>query len=451
MPGENHPARSRLSLSPRTNTWLILILLALFVGLGYTRFTSDNGDDLAASYIGCRLIASDDSAHLYAHDPQDFSDVGDDDEWQGAADESHFESLLHPYVQTPLWAWSLQPLCTRLYFPAFNHLFTVLALISFAALIWLVARAWAPRLLHPAALIFLAPVFWFSTPFKYSMVLTQTHIFFVLLTVAAIVLAQRGRALTAGTLLALAAAVKLTPAIFLVYWLLTRRYRAAASFVVVSALLLVAARLTAGPALFAEYLATLHRVSNTLLLSLNNQSLAAWWMGHFYPASDVTNLNILPLPASLRLVCTLLMLLSVLAAGLWDRRSSVIHRDSAAMPPSGTPLPIHPPLGALFLLVAATLLTPIAWTHYSIVLLPPLMVLLDFALRRRSIVIALAIALILALNLPPLASNVTAYNVGPHAILRSQFFAGILCLITLAAVALTRRRYANTHPVPAQL
>ena len=426
MPGQHPSVRSRFSLSPRANTWLILLLLALFVAIGYHRFATDTGDDLAASYLGCRLVASGDDAHLYAHDPTDFAAVGNDDEWQTAADDGHFDSWLHPYVQTPLWAWSLQPLCTRLPFAAFDRLFDALTLVSFAALIWGTARTWAPRLWHPAAIALTLLALWFSTPFQYAMTLMQTHIFFVLLTLAAVIFAAR-RPVAAGTLLALAAAVKLTPAIFLVYWLLTRRYRATVAFLAVSVLLLVTARLTAGSALFADYLATLHRVSATLLISQNNQSLAAWLMGHRYPVAEVFHLRILPLPRALQLLSTLLILASALTAGLFDRPT--------------TTSPQQTPLGALFLLIAVTVFTPIAWTHYSIVLVPALMVLANLALARRSLPISLAIVTIVALNLPPLASDVINITVGPHAILRSQFFAAILCLVTLAF-----SRYSATRP-----
>ncbi len=436
--------KSRFSLSRRGNSWLTLVLLALFVALGFFRFTQnieETGDDLGSSFLGCRLVATGDApGHLYAHDPVDFAAIGDDDEWQTAADEGGFESWLHPYVQTPLWAWSLQPLCTHLRFPAFDRLFIALTLLSFAAIVALVARLWTPTLRSPLAIALILLALWFSTPFQYAMMLTQTHVLYLLLTLAALMLAERRRPVSAGTLLAVAAAVKLTPAIFLVYWLLTRRWRAAGAFVLVSALLLAAAHLTTGPALFADYLATLDRVSHTLLLSQNNQSLAAWFMGHLYSLAEVAHLRILPLPPALRLLGTALTLAAALLGGLLDRR-----RAPAVLPPS----PIAVPLGALLTLIAATIFTPIAWTHYFIVLMPTLMVLAAEARRRRSLTLALASALILALNLPPLATDVVDITIGPHSILRSQFFSGVLCLATLLAVALTRYRYQPpARPTP---
>lgn len=419
---------------------LVLLLLVAFTVLGYLRFTrniDDTGDDLASSYVACRLIATHDAPHhLYAHDPVDFSAVGPDDEWQTAADDGRYNSWLHPYVQTPLWAWSLQPLCKPLRFASFDRLFTALTLLSFAAIVALVAGLWAPALRSPLAIALILLALWFSTPFQYAMTLTQTHVLYLLLTLAALMLAERSRPLAAGTVLAVAAAVKLTPAILLVYWLVTRRWRAAASFVLVSIFLLLAAPLTAGTSLFHDYLATIHRVGNTLLVAQNNQSLAAFVMGGFYPRLEIERVHSFPLPPVLGLLGSLLTLACAVLGGLLDRRS-----------PKGLA-----PLGALLTLVAATLFTPIAWTHYFIVLLPPLMVLAHLALRSRvhhpthALAIALAAALILALNLPPLATDVIQQTIGPLSILRSQFLSGILCLVTLGAVALAPRPYDLTRP-----
>ncbi len=420
-------------------TLAILAVLALFVAGGLHRLDTYSGDDLSASYIGCRLLASGDANHLYAHDPVDFSAVGPDDAWQTTADETNFDSWLHPYVQTPLWAAALQPLCTRLAFPAFNDLFASLALLSFAAIVLLTARIWAPSLLHPLAIAITLVALWYTTAFQYAMALTQTHVLYLLLTLCAIALAERSRPFAAGTLLALAAAVKLTPAIVLLYWILTRRWRAAAGFVLVSLFLLLTARFTAGPAVFADYLATIHRLSHTLLLSQNNQSLAAVVMGHFYPAAEVGRINILPLPKLLSITGILLTLLCTIAGALLDRA----HRD--IQPPPA-------PLGAFITLIAATIFTPIAWTHYYIVLLPALMVLANLILRsraqhpRQALAVGAAALLIFALNVPPLATDVLNLNIGRYSLLRGQFFSGILCLGTLALVALAQRRYSPTRP-----
>lgn len=411
----------RFAVNGPSRPWKTLLVLALFVASGIARYHNAQGDDLASSYIGCRLIANHQADHLYSFDPTNFAAVGPDEPgnaWQAAADQAGFDSFLHPYVQTPLWAYALQPLCVHTRFPAFEATFAVLAMLCFAALLWLVTHFWAPDYAHPLPLSLLALGLWFSQPFQYAMMLVQTHILLMLLTVASLILAERRRPILAGLLLALAAAVKITPGILLLYWLLTRRNKAAASMIAWSAALAALTILTTGPHVMAAYLADIHRISRILLLSQNNQSFAAWAMGFFYPAKEVSDFHMLQLPTAMRLLSTALMIALTAAGGLIDRRSAP---------------PTH--LGAAMGLVAATIFAPIAWTHYSFILLVPLLVLAQENRTLRSPLVYAAMLGIAALNFRPLATNVEEMSIAPLAILRGQFFAGLLSLCALAFVA----------------
>ena len=207
------------------------IVLGIFVAVGFFCFSSGEGDDLSASYVGCRVLASGNGSHLYAHDATDFSDIGTDMVWTATAQQAQFDGTLHPYVQTPLWAFGLKPLCTRMNFPWFQRLFNAVALLCFAGSIWLIAFYWSPALLNAWGMASVLAILWFSVPFQYAMALTQTHVLFFAMTIAALVLAER-RPGWAGLLLAGAVAVKLTPGVLVAYWLLTRRWRAALSAVV---------------------------------------------------------------------------------------------------------------------------------------------------------------------------------------------------------------------------
>ncbi len=438
---------------------VLAVLTVLFV-LALARYSNAPGDDLASSYFGCRLVATHDIAHLYSYDPATFSEIdSDDDVWHAQAKQTGFEGYLHPYVQTPLWAWSLQPLCTHLRFVPFRILFTVLSLLSSFGITWLVARFWTPSLLTPLAMAVLLLVFYRSEPFRYHMVLMQTHVIYFALTILSLLLAERRRPWTAGILLALAAAVKITPGFLILYWLLTRRYRAALSAILASAVLLGAAVLVTGPGLFATYLTNLHRVSTVLLVSENNQSFAAWLMGRYHPDDQLDELISYVLPPALRIGSNLLVLASVLVGGLIDRRS-------AAVAPSPLNHTSTPPLGAMFAVIGVTCFTPIAWTHYYIVLLPPLMMLLHQFhtasqqiaapglartghFRRPWWIIVIVIVIVL-LNLRPIAPDVVKVWFGPLSLVRSTFYSGLLCLVALAVAAWQRRGIAVLNPTAAE-
>ena len=390
-----------------------------------------DGDDLASSYVGCRLIATGQQAHLYAHDPRNFAAIGPDDPWQEAADRGGYTAFLHPYVQTPLWGYALVPICRHTSWPEFQWIFASLALLSFAALVYVVARCWAPALLHPAWLACVLLAVWFFTPFQYSMRLMQTHVFFVLATVAAVLLANRRRPLVAGLLLALAATVKITPGVLVIYWLVRRQWRAALSAAAWSAVLWLLTRLIAGPQLMATYSATLQWISHTLLPAMNNQSLAAWWMD-FSIQVKFDSFRPLPLPSGLRLVCSGLLVLTAVLGGWLDRR----HNDRSGVAP----------MGALVTMVGATAFAPIEWTHYSIVLIVPLMVFAQYARPQRAPWLWGVMAAIVLLNLPPLAQDPFALQMGRFAILRSHFYSEVICLVALIVVAVRLRLRRRMEP-----
>ena len=256
------------------------------------------------------------------------------------------------------------------------------------------------------------------------MQLVQTHIFFVLATVAALMLADRDRPVPAGVLLAFAATVKITPGVVVVYWLVRRRWKAAASAVIWSAAFWAATRLIAGPQLMATYGETLQRISHTLLPAMNNQSLAAWWMD-FFVRVKFDSFQVLPLPNALRLLCSGLLVLSAAAGGWIDWK-----RGGA----SGVA-----PLGAVVTMIGATAFAPIEWTHYSIVLIVPLMVFAQAARTMRMFWLWGVMAVVVLLNLPPLAQDPFALQMGRFAILRSHFYSEVLCLVALLALHLQWR------------
>ncbi|WP_419804474.1 glycosyltransferase family 87 protein [Terriglobus sp.] len=425
-----------------------MALLAAFVAAGLVYFNvvvGADGDDLASSYVGCRLIATGQQDHLYAHDPKNFAAIGPDDPWQHAADQGGFTAFLHPYVQTPLWGYALVPLCRHTMWNQFEWIFAVLALLSFAALVFLVGRYWAPALLRPIPLACVLVVLWFLSPFQYSMQLMQTHVFFVLAMVAAVMLADRDRPVTAGLLLAIAATVKITPGVLVVYWLVRRQWKAAAYAAAWSAALWIATRLIAGPQLMATYSATIERISHTLLPAMNNQSLAAWWMDFFIHVK-FDSFRTLPLPNALRLVCSGLLVVTAAAGGWIDRRrdSSLTAAEGGTIDGRRGGASMAAPVGALLAMVGATTFAPIEWTHYSIVLIVPLMVLAQMAWSLRAPWLWGVMAGIVLLNLPPLAQDPYALELGRFAILRGHFYSEVICLVALILMGM-RLRLPRAH------
>ena len=408
----------------------VLLVLHAFSVFGVLRHLHVSGEDLSSSYVGCRVLAAGQASHLYSHDPSDFPKVGDP-LWDHIAVESGFTPLfrLHPYVQTPLWAYSLQPLCTHTRYRAFCDIFLIVLMLCTAGTLWLVARHWAPSLFHPGWIALVCAGLYVSQPFKYAIFLNQTHIIFIFVTVWAVVLARRGNPVAAGILLALAAAVKITPGYLVVYWLVSRKYKAALSFIFTSILLLGVTLATAGPALTVAYFRELGWVSNVLLLAYNNQSFAAVWMAHRYPP-QLLSWHIYPLPPAIKVASLVLSLGAAVAGGLLDR-------DAESKRPGA------PPFGAVLALLAGTMFTPIAWTHYYIVLVIPVMLLLDAQRTSQSARWLLFTLPIFVLNLYPIAVGAVHAYVRSISLTRSQFLSGLLSLGAL--IALHRHWRSNLH------
>lgn len=437
--------RSSFFQTKQKATPALIAVLFLFVAVGMGSYWRARGDDLASSYVGSRVLAAGQTGVLYTHDPDEFSDLGAGRSvWLRLSRSGSYRSFLHPYVQTPLWAWALEPLSTNLQFPAFKRLFLALALLAIAGSVTLVALRWTPALSSPALVAFVLAALFLSQPFGYAMELVQTHALFLFCAIYGLVLAEDDKPFAAGFLVALAAAVKLTPAVLVLYWVVQRRWRAVFSCMAFFVLLLVFTRVVLGQSLLDEYFAQIHRASQTLLVAENNQSFAAWFMGRQHPRDDIYDIAVFPLPAAVRWVSTLLLGASAALGGWLDRKRVK------------TPRALRPaPLGVGIALVGMTLFAPIAWTHYFILLVIPVMLLVQESHvlePRRIFWIPLWFAFVICIfNYPPLAADVLNMDVTGIALVRGQFYAGALSVAALLVAAALRRRTDKKHTHSAEL
>lgn len=405
--------------------WLIALILALFSAAVVT-LDGSSGTDLTASYISCRLIQSGQASHLYAHDPTSFNAISDP-AWTTIAQASGVpkSTIIVPFVQTPLWPYLLQPLCGRTNFLSFNLIFRIVLCVCLAALIWIAGYFWAPRFFKPLWVLLFVAAWLRADPLREAVQLTQTHIIFLLLTFVAVLWARLGRPVWAGISLAAAAAVKITPGAMIVYWLMTKQKKAALSFVVCSIAILVLTILAVGRTTTTDYIHSMSRVSNILLLSEGNQSLAAWWMGDFCLKKEALSFRTFPLPTALKVFCLGLVVTSTIVGGFCDRRLAKLKPGAA-------------PFGAVFALLGATVFTPIAWSHYYVILVVPLILLLDEYLLRRSYAVLLLLGAIFVLANSRLLIRHAGYMHLPAPdIVRGPFYAGILAM---AAMLLLYRR-----------
>jgi alpha-1,2-mannosyltransferase len=109
--------------------WLIAVGFALLTLFTHTRIASP--DDLAAWWIGARLVDQDMAHALYAVDRVDFSRYTGP-EWAAEAEKiKEISPFAHPYVHLPLIAYLLAPLSSIMSYGFFAGVAAAVNGISF--------------------------------------------------------------------------------------------------------------------------------------------------------------------------------------------------------------------------------------------------------------------------------------------------------------------------------
>ncbi|SEG45821.1 Protein of unknown function [Bryocella elongata] len=426
------------------NLFLTVLLLLGFICICSYLSWNSGFSDLAPEYLAARFLATGRADHLYVLDPGQFNVT--DPVWLSEWHRLGYAYSPAPFVQTPLLAWALEPVCTRHSYLWLAHVVTVLSLVASAAILWMIASRWAPRFLAPGPMLLACILLASWDPFRYSLKLGQTHIVVACMALAALLLVDANyapirpawrNALPAGLLLSIATVIKITPGFLLLYWLARRQWRAASCFVACLLMLWGATLLLVGHPVTREFVQTVRTISNTVFVSYNNQSLAAWWMGPHYPQEELLRWRMLPLPVWLKQLSTGLMAAACLIGGFMDFRSK----------PSCNPTSY----GAALAIAASTVFAPLSWSHYGALLVIPCLIMADSAFSpkistRLRLWLAAVIVVVEVLNVRVWAA------LGPHPfhiggftprIVRTQFYCWILAIVMMGVLYLHSRPGAS--------
>jgi hypothetical protein len=383
--------------------------------------------DLTASYVAGRLVHAGQAIFIYSPG-QSVEGRWPNHAWGAAAALGRLPGLrVTTYVQAPLWAFLMAPFAAAADFTVFKRAFAVLPALAASSMVARASQLWAPAMARPGWQAILLAALFLSTPFITSVQLGQTHVLFLWLTLISAWLAATGRQARAGAVLAFAAFIKISPVWLALAWLAAGRWRAVASF---AATILGLAGLTlvlAGVDVCRLFLQQLHEVGAGVLLTFNNDSLAAVLLGGHLTLATAENFQPVMAPAWVMPVSMALTALGAVLAGRFDAESC--RRGMAQW-------------GVVPVLVAATAFTPLAWNHYFIVLILPAILFLD-AWRRRGNLAWLAVTLsMLVLVIPPLAfaGGTRLWVIA----LRSEFWAALLALGGLALLARAQLRPGET-------
>jgi alpha-1,2-mannosyltransferase len=351
-------------------------------------------------------------------------------------------SALAPYVYPPpalllLLPFSLLPCpAAQVAWCAFQFLLLLAALGGLARLIGCELRSPLAALLG-VSFVLSAPV---AELFRWG----QFDMVIVALLVGALLAFQQGRPATAGVLLALAAAGKVTPALCLLVLPLRGEYRALGAAMLTLALLAAWSVAFPGPDVCAAWVANLRELATSVPAQIapQNMSLRGFTLRAFAAAESASGPSVpwlnLGLPAA-RVVSHALVgaLVLVTLVGLArSRRWTSTSQAVAATVP-------------LMLLIS-----PVTWTHHGVVLLIPLALLGDavFTTRRVSPFSAaiFCLSLLLYMQWPVQRYQVELAPWLAHLAGPTPFYATLLVWLLCQRGLLARETAAATRPYPDQ-
>lgn len=405
---------------------LLFVLMAAYA-LGYfflMRLPGDvlrspiAGSDLSSYYTAGYLVRSGRAAELYAVSDGD-SILGDATAgpYREAADERGVRRQ-HYYIYPPLFALLAAPL-SFLSFGAARLVWLASDLALLGVFIYLYGK-WrrmdgtSPGIAEWALVT--VTLFLEFLPLIWALAIGQTSLLLLALIVGSLVLVRRENDMMAGALLGIAAAIKLTPALLIVYFFWRGRRGVAmwAGGVAVLCTLLPMALLGPGTSgeFFMEVVPSMSGGTSYFL----NQSFAALFNRQF-TGGDVRQValesSVMARVASV--LCGLLVL------GLTAR---VIARNGKGRP-GGLVLDLE--ISTILLLTL--LLSPISWSHHYVLALVPLYTLVAAAGRcgRRSLPVALSagVALLLIARKP----HFDLFLEGPWRVANSAALGGALVML----------------------
>lgn len=252
----------------------IAVILIAFTWLCRAGYATGSSADLRAWWMASEAFGAGQLALIYPGETEVFT-MRPAQEWHAVALARGEETALYPYLYPPLWVALGAPLTRMFSFAQVSNLATILNPALIAAMILLARRATLLPLRPTATLLLglaLTAVTVIGWPALYE---NQPQILVAALVVLAIERDRSGAPLQAGAALALAAALKLYPALFVLVWLLAGRGRPVAAFVLVGGALGLGSIALAGWPLHRLFLDQMAVLSGSVLLSNINFNLDA--------------------------------------------------------------------------------------------------------------------------------------------------------------------------------
>ncbi|MEL6801228.1 MAG: glycosyltransferase family 87 protein [Pseudomonadota bacterium] len=382
------------------STVVVLAVFAVCTTLFWLVGRNGPSPDLYATWLAAEFFAKGELGAVYPSDTDVFRMLPPE-AWVTLEMSRGYVGELYPYIYPPLWAAGASALHGRI---GFEQILPVATLINSALLSGMMILAWRAAG-RPIALLLwavIAMIGILGTFVGYVAIQqNQPQILVSFLIILAIERHRAGRSGWAGAALALAAAIKVYPALFAIFYFATRDWAALRGFAVAGAALAGLSVLVAGWPLHMLFLEQLAAISGTIFvtpITLTLWAVAGQIMdpkGFEFvtsaritedPAAEIGGWHVMAKGPLLSAVSTVGMLaLLALAAGLYRKA------DSALRAVCIWPLA----LGSL------ALISPLSWPYHYLPLFAFLPALLSLLGRRAGALCLLAAILPILLPVMP--------------------------------------------------
>ncbi|MBP3088816.1 DUF2029 domain-containing protein [Corynebacterium sp. sy017] len=267
---------------------------------------------MAAWWIAARLVDQGRSSALYAINPMDFALATGEDWQREALLISDAAALAHPYVHHPLIAYMLAPLTKIITFRAFVIIIAGINGFCFALLTASSISLWTRQATPTGVLVAGTSVLWLSTAGQLSIYLGQTSPLVFALIALSLVLSRKNP-IASGVYIALAALIKVTPAIIIVVFLgFASRRKAGVSALFFSSIMIVVTYMWCGRAVMNSWLDTLSWINEKTLVSPINSSVDSLFAGTRNLTAIVQVISDTPVAVTVIKLCIALVLLGLL-------------------------------------------------------------------------------------------------------------------------------------------
>ncbi len=430
---------------PRTFTaYALIVIMAAF---SFLVFKDASAADLLASWVAGHFYQTGALDQIYPSDTNIYS-MQPPDAWISYLTEQGYKGQIFPFIYPPLWAHVFGWLTTVTSFQTISLWGRVINPVLLGITLLLAQRVSGSTMSTTRYVVTGIIILAFTSIGSLAVYQNQPQIFVSFLIVLAIERSRNNSPIAAGIALALAASIKLYPALFAIFWLASGDRKAFASFLVAGLVLGGVSVLLAGWPLHESFLHEVSLINSTVMLTKVSLTLDGVF-GQLFLGDYMQHITVSTIPPSpdgapgwyVLEKSTPWKLASAVGIAL---SIFVIFRIIRKHPAGTAPHDLAWPLAIILI----ALFNPISWSfHYlpAVVFAPAL---LDYYGTR--VGVALLTLVFLPLSMPLLVFNIFNYPdfgwiKGPSQIAAT---AGIIGLAILFALAMRRKPRKSHMPDP---